>query len=249
MNSIRTAFHLHDAHGAFTGAALLLSDQNPFAVKCAVFAGDTKTQAYGPRRDPRLRAAPDQRCRAFLTLHNIDGQWPEAALHESLVNAVLHRDYEYSGPILVNVFSNRIEIVSLGGLVRGLQINDLLNGICQPRNAWLVLTIHSAGNRRELWHGHPAHHGRIRHQLGQPAVARRAILRGDGPPPCRCSTTSRGMIWTNEHDMSGAKDADTTHGSGDGADKSEPAAKRYVIPRASALHHAGSRAGLWSAPE
>jgi predicted HTH transcriptional regulator len=139
------AFHLRDAHGAFTGAALLLSDQNPFSVKCAVFEGDTKTKLTDRAEIHGSVLRQLNEAALFLNQHNTDGQWPETALHESLINAVLHRDYEYSGPILVNIFSNRVEIVSLGGLVRGLQINDLLNGICQPRNAWLVLTATALG--------------------------------------------------------------------------------------------------------
>jgi len=51
---------------------------------------------------------------------------------------VLHRDYAFPGPTLVNIFQSRVEIVSLGGLMDGIEINDLLNGISQPRNTWLA---------------------------------------------------------------------------------------------------------------
>lgn len=60
------------------------------------------------------------------------------ALREALVNAVLHRDYAFPGPTLVNIFPSRVEIVSLGGLMDGIEINDLLNGISQPRNPRLA---------------------------------------------------------------------------------------------------------------
>ncbi|MCI1223143.1 MAG: transcriptional regulator [Bifidobacterium subtile] len=211
--------HLHDAQGAFTGAALLLSDQNPFAVKCAVFAGDTKTQLKDrvEIRGSALRQIND--AAHFLTLHNIDGQWPEAALHESLVNAVLHRDYEYSGPILVNVFSNRIEIVSLGGLVRGLQINDLLNGICQPRNAWLVPISTALGIGENYGTGIP----RIMD----------AYATSSASPQLRVGPSSVAMVlpvpvlddesWNEENEGHDGGDDDEHQ-------RTEPAAKRYAFP-------------------
>ncbi|MCH4209324.1 ATP-binding protein [Bifidobacterium sp.] len=131
-------FNLRNAHGAFTNVALLISDQNPFTVKCAVFSDDTKT-ALNDRLELQgsvLREIDE--ATLFLNRHDEDGEWPAQAVHEALSNALLHRDYGYSGPTLVNVFANRIEIVSLGGLVQDLGINDLLNGICQPRNSSLA---------------------------------------------------------------------------------------------------------------
>lgn len=48
----------------------------------------------------------------FFNRHNPENTWPETALRESLINAVLHRDYDKSGPILISVFDSSIEIVS-----------------------------------------------------------------------------------------------------------------------------------------
>lgn len=58
--------------------------------------------------------------------------------HMALLNAVVHRDYSYSGSILISVFGNRIEFVSLGGLPKGISYNDLLLGISEPRNIQLA---------------------------------------------------------------------------------------------------------------
>lgn len=58
--------------------------------------------------------------------------------HIALLNAVIHRDYSYSGSILISVFDNRIEFVSLGGLPKGISYNDLLLGISEPRNIQLA---------------------------------------------------------------------------------------------------------------
>jgi ATP-dependent DNA helicase RecG len=60
--------------------------------------------------------------------------YPEYAVREALLNTFVHRDYDYSGSTNINVFDNRIEFVSIGGLVKGLTMQDLFNGVSQPRN-------------------------------------------------------------------------------------------------------------------
>ena len=68
--------------------------------------------------------------------------YPPAALREALLNAVVHRDYDYSGPTLVSIYADRIDFVSLGGLVKGITLTDLTNGISQPRNTVLANTFY-----------------------------------------------------------------------------------------------------------
>ena len=56
----------------------------------------------------------------FEGLRRIDNlDYPEAALREALLNAVVHRDYDYSGSIIINIYDDRMEFISLGGLVKG----------------------------------------------------------------------------------------------------------------------------------
>jgi len=47
-------------------------------------------------------------------------KYPERALKEAVVNALVHRDYESNQPVRVTVFSDRIEIYSPGGLPTGI---------------------------------------------------------------------------------------------------------------------------------
>lgn len=68
-------------------------------------------------------------------LERIDTRdYPEYALRESVLNAIIHRDYNYSGSILVSLYDDYFEITSLGGLVKGLTIKDLYSGVSQTRN-------------------------------------------------------------------------------------------------------------------
>lgn len=56
------------------------------------------------------------------------------AIREAILNAIIHRDYNYSGSILVSLYDNRIEITSLDGLVKRLEIKGIYLGISLTRN-------------------------------------------------------------------------------------------------------------------
>ena len=58
------------------------------------------------------------------------------------MNAIVHRDYSFSGSIIINVNDNKIEFVSLGGLLPGLSPEDIRSGISQPRNKHLAEVFH-----------------------------------------------------------------------------------------------------------
>jgi ATP-dependent DNA helicase RecG len=51
----------------------------------------------------------------FKGLNRIDKEdYPYYAIREALVNAVVHRDYTYSGSTLIHIFEDRMEFVSIG---------------------------------------------------------------------------------------------------------------------------------------
>lgn len=60
-------------------------------------------------------------------------EYPYEAIREGLINAIAHRDYKRTGPIMFSIFDDRVEIVSPGGLIHGLTINQL-EGHHEPRN-------------------------------------------------------------------------------------------------------------------
>ncbi len=137
---------LLDADGYYTNAALLLSDQCGHIIRCAVYEGTGKSK-FKTRKEfsgSILKQLDDTF--SFLSLNNnlrstFDGlrridhtDYPEEALREALLNAVVHRDYDYSGSIIINIYDDRIEFISLGGLVKGLTLKDIKGGVSQPRN-------------------------------------------------------------------------------------------------------------------
>lgn len=138
---------LIDVDGYYTNAALLLSDQCGHIIRCAVYEGTGKNQ-FKTRKEfsgSILKQMDD--AYSFLSLNNnlratFDGlrridhaDYPEEAMREALVNAVVHRDYDYSGSIIINIYDDRMEFISLGGLVKGLTLADIKGGVSQPRNA------------------------------------------------------------------------------------------------------------------
>jgi ATP-dependent DNA helicase RecG len=67
-------------------------------------------------------------------------EYPPEALWETIVNAVLHRDYSISDDIQILVFDNRIEILSPGKLPGYVNISNILDARFS-RNAKLVRAL------------------------------------------------------------------------------------------------------------
>jgi ATP-dependent DNA helicase RecG len=64
--------------------------------------------------------------------------YPEIALREALLNALVHADYRVHGPILVKQFQDRLEISNPGGLAGGITPNNILRHEPVSRNPTLV---------------------------------------------------------------------------------------------------------------
>ncbi|MBR5344285.1 MAG: putative DNA binding domain-containing protein [Clostridia bacterium] len=132
--------------GLYTNLALLLSDQCAHTVKIAVFTDKSNTIFRDHREFSGSVFTQLEEAYQYLNLCNrtpavIHGlmreghsDYPEAAVREALLNAVIHRDYSYSGSIIINVNDQEMSFVSLGGLVPGLTPEDIRSGISQPRN-------------------------------------------------------------------------------------------------------------------
>lgn len=134
------------ADGTYTNLGMLLSDQCVHTIKLAVFDGSKKS-VFRDRKElcgsllVQLEDAYsyiDQfnRTRAeFEGLERVDKRdYPSEALREALLNAMTHRDYSFSGSTLISIFDDRIEFVTIGGLVRGLTFSDIMLGVSALRN-------------------------------------------------------------------------------------------------------------------
>lgn len=144
-NKFKT-LNIVNLNNEYTNLGLLLSDECPYSIKCAIFNGNNKLE-FRDRKEftgSVLKQVNDTF--EYLDLYNktkgkivglerIDTKdYPEYALRESLLNAVIHRDYNFTGSVLVSLFDDHFEITSLGGLVKGISIEDLYNGVSESRN-------------------------------------------------------------------------------------------------------------------
>jgi ATP-dependent DNA helicase RecG len=139
-----------NADGIYTNLGLLLSDQCSHTVKTATFEGINQN-IFKDRREfsgsllQQLNDAYDyidlrnQTHATFDKLLRVDQRdYPEVAIREALLNSLVHRDYSYSASTLISVYDDRIELVSVGGLVNGISINDIMMGLSVCRNSKLA---------------------------------------------------------------------------------------------------------------
>jgi ATP-dependent DNA helicase RecG len=61
-------------------------------------------------------------------------EYPEIAIREALLNSIVHKEYSYSSSTLISVFDDKIEIVTIGGLTKGLSEDDIMLGVSILRN-------------------------------------------------------------------------------------------------------------------
>lgn len=149
-NSQKKTLGLIGDDGMYTNLALLLSDQCTHTIKLAVFEGDRKA-IFKERREfsgsllHQLEEAFTfidrfNRTRSeFKRLDRIDMRdYPPEAIREALLNAIVHRDYSFSSSTLISIFDDRIEFTTIGGLVKGITLNDIMLGVSILRNQHLA---------------------------------------------------------------------------------------------------------------
>lgn len=151
------ALGLINDSGAFTELALLLSEQCPYNIRVTMYDGcDKSSVKYSSTVSGSLLRQLAESCRLIEKL--APNAYPEDAVSEALTNALVHRDYSFSGSTIVNIFSDRIEIISLGGIPAGLSMTSVEMGISQPRYPRLAGTL----SRLELMECCGSGLGRIR---------------------------------------------------------------------------------------
>ena len=134
----------NDVEPVYKNATVLFFGKEPVRfirqaiVTCVLFAGTDKSDILD-RKDLDGNLAENVRqAMAFLKRHlslryEIKTlvreeilELPEQALREALLNAVSHRDYSISGAVvMVEIYRDRVEIVSPGGLPAGLKQSEL----------------------------------------------------------------------------------------------------------------------------
>lgn len=136
--------------GVYTNLGLLLSDQCVHTIKAAVFQGTTQNE-FKDRKEfsgslfRQMREVYDyidfrnQTHSSFQKLRRIDQRdYPETAVRETLLNLLVHREYSFRASTFISLYTDRIEFTSIGGLVSGVTLKDVMMGISVCRNVKLA---------------------------------------------------------------------------------------------------------------
>jgi len=132
--------------GIYTNLGLLLSDQCVHTIKVAVFQGVDQS-IFKDRHEftgslmQQLNEVYDfidfrnQTHATFDRLLRIDTRdYPEVAVREALLNLLVHRDYAFRASALISIYDDKIEFVSIGGLLPGIDLEDVMVGLSICRN-------------------------------------------------------------------------------------------------------------------
>ena len=97
-------------------------------------------------------------------------EYPEIAVREAVVNALIHRDLRQTGRVAIRIFDDRLEISSPGGLPAPLPLDELAQhgGLSLPRNPLLAAVARGLG---------------LAEQVGRGLPVIRAALAGRSPTP------------------------------------------------------------------
>ena len=143
------------ASGRYNIAAGLLSDDNPMVSSDVQLIAYSNSSVIEIKDRQTLSQCSILRqydiCMDFYRKHVnvreiIDGAYrktieeiPLVAYREAVANAILHRDYSRNSDVRVEIFSDRIELLSPGGLPIGISEDEYYDGrILIPRNRILA---------------------------------------------------------------------------------------------------------------
>ena len=136
--------------GRYNNLALILSDQCPYTTKAAIFEGLNKDKFKDRKEFTGSLFKQIEDVHAYLHVFNrtrstFEGvyrvdhpDYPDVAIREAYVNALIHRDYYIEGSVIVSMFDDRLEFMSLGGAMPGVTHDLMLAGVSVTRNEKLA---------------------------------------------------------------------------------------------------------------
>lgn len=130
----------------YTNLAYLLSDQCKHAMKLSVYDNLDMSTVYDRSELNGSVLYQFEEAFDFIDKHNSHHSiihekyredfrdYPLEAIREVLINALIHREYEIKGSVVVSMFDDCMTISSIGGLPKGLDISDILVGTSSRKN-------------------------------------------------------------------------------------------------------------------
>ena len=168
QNTFEENTGLKNSDGKYNSMAYLLADENDISIKVVTFAGKDKTNLikrneYG---GTCLITAIDKVLdymesinETMVTMGNHrrteEKLFDMASFKEAWQNACIHTKWDKGNPPAVYIFSDRIEIISTGGLPMDLNKEEFFKGISKPVNAKLQKIFGQLGYVEQTGHGIP----------------------------------------------------------------------------------------------
>lgn len=170
-------------NGLYTNLAYIVSDQNIFPIKVAVYSDNNKEEFLDKKEFDNMSVFEQiHEIEKFLNLvikvpAKIVGmkrvERPEynfEAIRESLINSIVHRDYSVYGSTLINIYEDSIEIVNIGGLVKGLTISAIKRGSSATRNPKLASIFYRLNYVEAYGSGIPRIYSKYKMQEKKPII-------------------------------------------------------------------------------
>jgi len=154
--------------GKYNYIAYLLADENGVSIKVAKYKGTDRvelienneygytslikaTKAVLEKLDIEnttfAKITPKERIEKSL--------WDKVAIREAVINAIIHNDYTNEVPPKFEIFDDRLEITSAGGLPLGLSKEEFFSGVSNPRNREIMRIYKDLGMVEQLGSGIP----------------------------------------------------------------------------------------------
>ena len=165
-DSLIDNLHLRNEEGQYNLMAELVSDQCPFSIKAVRFEGKDKT-AFSNRNEFGFCSLIDATNRVIEYMRSLNetkttieggrrkdvSLFDENAFREAWINAVVHSNWLERTPPAVYVFSDRIEVISHGGLPYDLSLSHFFSAKSEPVNPGLFNIFSKVGLAEETGHG------------------------------------------------------------------------------------------------
>ncbi len=173
--SFETNLNLRNPQGEYNLLAELLADRNYIPLIFVKFRGNDKS-SISERNDYgcgclittyhkiKTRLMAENICLSDTTVRPRKDRYlfDFDCVNEAVLNALVHNDWTITEP-QISMFSDRIEILSHGGLMNGMTKQQFFEGISKPRNATLMRIFMNVDLVEHTGHGVPT----IVHRYGK----------------------------------------------------------------------------------
>ncbi len=152
--------------GKYNYIAYLLADENGVSIKVAKYAGTDKVdlienEEYGycslikstHHVLEKMKIENITKTRVTSSKRLEKNLIEAVPLREALINAIVHNDFSKEIPPVFEIFSDRMELTSYGGLISGQSKEDFFSCCSMPRNRELMRVFKDVGLVEQLGSG------------------------------------------------------------------------------------------------